>query len=60
MANGLITMSLGNYWMAHLNLDITPRHAVWPRVVLIAGLSLVFAPLKVTAFTYLPKEIRGA
>ena len=53
-------MSLGNYWMAHLNLDITPRHAVWPRVVLIAGLSLVFAPLKVTAFTYLPKEIRGA
>jgi MFS transporter, DHA2 family, multidrug resistance protein len=60
MAGGLITMSLGNYWMAHLNLDITPWQVVWPRVVLIAGLSLLFAPLNVAAFIYLPKEIRGA
>ncbi|MGO9061476.1 MAG: MFS transporter [Candidatus Binataceae bacterium] len=60
MAGGLITMSLGNYWMAHLNLDITPWQVVWPRVVLIVGLSLLFAPLNVAAFIYLPKEIRGA
>jgi DHA2 family multidrug resistance protein len=60
LAGGLITMSLGNYWMAHLNLNITPWQVVWPRVVLIVGLSLLFAPLNVAAFIYLPKEIRGA
>jgi DHA2 family multidrug resistance protein len=29
-------------------------------VVIIAGLSMLFAPLNVAAFIYLPKEIRGA
>jgi MFS transporter, DHA2 family, multidrug resistance protein len=59
MAGGLVTMSLGNYWMAHLNLEISPYQVVWPRVVLIAGLSMMFAPLNVAAFIYLPKEVRG-
>jgi MFS transporter, DHA2 family, multidrug resistance protein len=60
MAGGLITMALGNYWMAHLNLEIGPFQVVWPRVVVIVGLSMLFAPLNVAAFIYLPKEIRGA
>ena len=60
MAGGLIIMAIGNYWMAHLNLEISPYQVVWPRVVLIAGLSMLFAPLNVAAFIYLPKEIRGA
>ena len=37
MAAGLITMSLGNFWMAHLNLEIGPWQVVWPRVVIIVG-----------------------
>jgi DHA2 family multidrug resistance protein len=60
MAAGLVTMALGNYWLAHLNLNISPWQVVWPRVVVIAGLSMLFAPLNVAAFLYLPKEIRGA
>src|SRR5260370_39806494 len=60
MAGGLLTMALGNYWMALLNLDISPWQVVWPRVVVIAGLSMLFAPLNVAAFIYLPKEMRGA
>jgi DHA2 family multidrug resistance protein len=60
MAGGLTTMAIGNYWMAHLNLEISPWQVVWPRVVVIAGLSMLFAPLNVAAFIYLPKEIRGA
>ena len=60
MAGGLIIMALGNYWMAHLNLEISPFQVIWPRVVLITGLSMLFAPLNVAAFIYLPKEMRGA
>ena len=60
MAAGLITMGLGNYWTSRLTLEISPWQVVWPRVVVIAGLSMVFAPLNVAAFLYIPKELRGA
>jgi DHA2 family multidrug resistance protein len=60
MAGGLLTMAVGNYWMAHLTLDIGPWQVVWPRVVVIVGLSMLFAPLNVAAFIYIPKEMRGA
>jgi DHA2 family multidrug resistance protein len=60
MAAGLITMAVGNYWMSQLNLGISPWQVVWPRVVVISGLSMLFAPLNVAAFLYIPKELRGA
>jgi DHA2 family multidrug resistance protein len=60
MAVGLFTLGVGNYWLAHLNLEISPWQVVWPRVVIIAGLSMIFAPLNVAAFLYIPQELRGA
>ncbi len=60
MAVGLLTLALGSYWMSRLNLEISPWQVVWPRVVVIAGLSMLFAPLNLAAFLYLPKELRGA
>jgi DHA2 family multidrug resistance protein len=60
MALGLAALAAGNWWMSRMNLEIDPWHVVWPRVVLIVGLSLVFAPLNVAAFLYIPKELRGA
>src|SRR5262249_19304589 len=41
---GLIVMAGGNYWMAYMNLGISPGQVVWPRVLLIVGLSMIFAP----------------
>ena len=60
IAAGLITMGIGNYWTSQLTLEISPWQVVWPRVVVIAGLSMIFAPLNVAAFLYIPKELRGA
>jgi len=60
MVAGLCTLAIGSYWMSGLNLDVSPWHIVWPRVVVIAGLSMIFAPLNVAAFLYIPKEMRGA
>ncbi len=60
MALGLLIMAASNYWMALMNLDLSPSLAIWPRVVLIVGLSLMFAPLNVAAFLYIPKHLRGA
>jgi DHA2 family multidrug resistance protein len=60
MGAGLFVMAIGNFWMSRMNLQISPWQVVWPRVVLILGLSLMFAPLNVAAFLYIPRELRGA
>jgi DHA2 family multidrug resistance protein len=60
IAAGMIIMGLGNYWMSQMNLEISPWQVVWPRVVVIAGLSMIFAPLNVAAFLYIPPQLRGA
>ena len=35
IALGLIVMAIGNYWMALLNLYVSPSLLIWPRIVLI-------------------------
>jgi MFS transporter, DHA2 family, multidrug resistance protein len=60
MAVGLFTVGAGNFWMSRMNLEISPWEVVWPRVVVIAGLSMIFAPLNVAAFQHIPRELRGA
>ena len=60
IAAGLLLMTAGNYWMSQLNLDISPSQVVWPRVLLVAGLSVCFAPANVAAYLYTPLALRGA
>ena len=57
---GLLLMTAGNYWMSQLNLDISPGQAVWPRVLVVAGLAICFAPANVAAYLYTPMALRGA
>src|SRR5208337_5307164 len=37
-----------------------PWQVIWPRMVLTAGLGLLFAPINVAAFIYTPRHLRGA
>ena len=60
IAMGLVILAAGSYWMSLMNLYISPWQVVWPRVVLIVGLSLIFAPLNVAAYKYMPMKLRGA
>jgi MFS transporter, DHA2 family, multidrug resistance protein len=60
IATGLLLMGIGNYWLSQMNLAISPWDVVWPRVVIIMGLSMIFAPVNVAAFLYIPQELRGA
>jgi DHA2 family multidrug resistance protein len=53
-------MGVGNYWMSQMNLSISPGLVVGPRVLVVAGLSMCFAPLNVAAYLYTPRELRGA
>jgi DHA2 family multidrug resistance protein len=60
IAAGLVVMAAGNYWMAVLNLQISPWQVVGPRMVLTLGLGLLFAPMSVAAYKYTPAHLRGA
>lgn len=60
IAAGLLVMAAGCSWMARMNLYISPGQVIWPRVVLICGLSLIFAPINVAAFRYTPPHLRAA
>jgi MFS transporter, DHA2 family, multidrug resistance protein len=57
---GLLVMTAGNYWMSQMNLDISPGQVVWPRAMLIVGLSICSAPANVAAYLYTPPLLRGA
>jgi DHA2 family multidrug resistance protein len=60
IGTGLLVMAGGCYWTSQLNLYISPWQVVWPRVVTIVGLSMIFAPINVAAFKYTPLHLRAA
>jgi MFS transporter, DHA2 family, multidrug resistance protein len=60
IALGLFTLGVAGYWTAMSTLDIGPWQVVWPRVLLIVGLSMIFAPLNVAAYLYTPRHLRAA
>src|SRR3954454_16477562 len=60
VAGGLCLVSAGCYWMSQMNLFISPHQVVWPRGVQTMGTSLLFPPLNVAAYFYLPRELRGS
>ncbi len=57
---GLLILAAGNFWMSQLNLEISAWQVVWPRVVMITGLGMIFAPLNVAAFLHIPQSLRAA
>src|SRR5260221_10645563 len=57
IAIGLLILAAGNFWMSQLNLEISAWQVVWPRVVMITGLGMIFAPLNVAAFLHIPQSL---
>jgi DHA2 family multidrug resistance protein len=45
---------------AQLDLDVSPGRLIWPRVLVVLGLSVCFAAVNVAAYLYTPLEFRGA
>ena len=60
IAAGLLVMAAACYWMAALNLQISPWQVIGPRMLLTLGLGLLFAPMTVAAYKYTPVHLRGA
>ena len=60
IAGGLVVMAAAYYWLARLNLEISPTHVVWPWMLMALGGGILFAPVNMAAFKYTPAHLRGA
>jgi DHA2 family multidrug resistance protein len=60
IGGGLVVMAAAYYWLARLNLEISPTHVVWPWMLMAVGGGMLFAPVNVAAFKYTPVHLRGA
>ena len=60
VAAGLLVMGAAYYWLAHLNLEISPWHVVWPWMLMALGGGILFAPLNMAAYKYTPVHLRLA
>ena len=60
IAAGLLVMAAGNYWMARMNLYISPWYVVWPRVVLVVGTVVALRPDQRGGLPVHPQHLRAA
>ena len=60
VAAGLVVMAAAGWWMSQMNLQISPWQVIGPRMLLTLGLGLLFAPISVAAYKYVPPHLRGA
>jgi DHA2 family multidrug resistance protein len=56
IAAGIVTISLGTWWLSQANLAAGELTFIWPRVVQILGLGLVTVPLSTIMFRFLPTD----
>jgi DHA2 family multidrug resistance protein len=60
VASGLVIMAVACYARSQMNLEIGPWQVIWPHMLVMLGLGLVFAPISVAAYKYIPVHLRGA
>jgi DHA2 family multidrug resistance protein len=57
---GLIIMAVASYARSQMNLEIAPWQVIWPHMLVMLGIGLVFAPISVAAYRYTPPHLRAA
>jgi DHA2 family multidrug resistance protein len=53
---GLLTVGVASMWMSGLNLGVSPGMVISPRNVQTLGAGLMFVPLNMVAYAFIPKD----
>ena len=53
---GILTMTVGTWWLSLGNLQMAESNLIWPRVVQVMGLGMTTVPLSTIMFRFLPVE----
>ena len=51
---GIITLTMGTWWLSLGNLQVAETNLIWPRVVQVLGLGMTTVPLSTIMFRFLP------
>src|SRR6516162_6723297 len=60
VGSGLVIMAIASYARSQMNLEIGPWQVIWPHMLVMLGIGLVFAPISVAAYKYTPPHLRAA
>ncbi len=58
--SGLVIMAVASYARSQMNFEIGPWQVIWPHMLVMLGIGLVFAPISVAAYKYTPPHLRAA
>ena len=53
---GLATVGVASIWMSGLNLGVSPGMLIWPRNVQMLGAGMMFVPINLVAYPFIPKD----
>lgn len=56
IAAGIVTMTVGTYWLSLGNLSVAESNLIWPRVLQVMGLGMTTVPLSTIMFRFLPAD----
>ena len=56
IAAGIVTLTLGTWWLSLGNLQVAESNLIWPRVVQVLGLGMTTVPLSTIMFRFLPAD----
>ncbi len=56
IAAGLLTVAIASLWMSGLNLGVSPGMVISPRNFQTLGAGLMFVPLNLAAYAFIPKD----
>jgi DHA2 family multidrug resistance protein len=60
VGSGVLIMAFASYARSQMNLEIGPWQVIWPHMLVMLGIGLVFAPISVAAYRYTPPHLRAA
>ena len=53
---GIVTLTMGTWWLSLGNLQVAESNLIWPRVVQVLGLGMTTVPLSTIMFRFLPAD----
>ncbi|WP_263410604.1 DHA2 family efflux MFS transporter permease subunit [Terriglobus tenax] len=56
IAMGITMITLGTWWLAHGNLEVSMSDMIWPRILQVMGVGLTTVPLSTIMFRFLPGD----
>jgi DHA2 family multidrug resistance protein len=59
IAVGLLMTGSASFWLTYMRPASSPWQAVWVGIALSSGLWLLFVPILVAAYLYIPRQLRG-